>query len=156
MSEDEGRAFRAALGAYATGVAVITAPSPGGVAAITVNSFASVSLAPPLVLWSLGDQSDAYPIFSKAELWGVTVIAAEQEAIARRFSQIGRTCAEPDMCAELGGAPVLKGGLAHFGCRTFQRRTLGDHLLIVGQVLAFDANGGPALTFHRGRFGVAD
>lgn len=156
MTEDEGRRFRQALGAYPTGVAVITTQSPGGVAAITVNSFASVSLDPRLVLWSIGDQSDAYPTFSKADLWGVSIMASAQEETARRFSKIGRTCAEPDMCAELGGAPVLSRAIARFGCRTFQRRTLGDHLLIVGEVLAFDAEGGPALTFHRGRFGALD
>ncbi len=156
MSEDESRAFRQALGAYPTGVAVITTQSAGGVAAITVNSFASVSLGPRLVLWSLGDQSDAYATFAKADIWGASVLAAAQEEIARRFAQNGRSCAEPELCAELGGAPVLAGAAARFGCRTFQRRTLGDHLLIVGEVLAFDAEGGPALTYHRGRFGALD
>lgn len=156
MTDDESREFRQALGAYPTGVAVITTHSAGGVAAITVNSFASVSLSPRLVLWSLGDQSDAYATFSAAESWGVSVMASAQEAIAKRFSQNGRSCAEPELVAELGGAPVMKGALARYGCRTFHKQTLGDHLLIVGEVLAFETEGGAALTFHRGKFGAMD
>ncbi len=152
----DSRAFRAALGGYATGVAVITTRSPKGVAAITVNSFASVSLSPPLVHWSIGDQSEAFATFGRAESWGVSVLAAAQEEIARRFAQSGRSSAEDDMHEELGGAPVLRGAVSRFGCRTFQRRTLGDHLLIVGEVLGFDAGAGAVLSFHRGRFGVVE
>lgn len=151
----DSRALRNALGCYATGVAVITTQSPAGVAAITVNSFASVSLAPPLVLWSLGDQSDAYDVFSTADVWGVTVLAAEDENQARRFGQKGRACAEASECETLGGAPVLEGGIAAFGCRTFERRRLGDHLLIVGEVQDFRVSAGPGLSFFRGAFGEA-
>ncbi len=151
----DSRAFRNALGCYATGVAVITAQSPAGVAAITVNSFASVSLEPALVLWSLGDQSDAYDVFSTASAWGVTVLAAEDEVRARRFGQKGRACADAADCEILGGAPVLKGGIAAFGCDTFERKRLGDHLLIVGEVRDFRSHEGAGLSFFRGAFGEA-
>ncbi len=154
MSEDS-LAFRRALGAFATGVAVITtADAAGGAAAITVNSFSSVSLNPRLVLWSLGDQSDAYGVFSAAETWGVSVLGAEDHEIALRFAANGRSAASASVLSVCGGAPVLAGALAAFGCRTFARHVLGDHLLIVGEVMDFSVRPGAALSFYRGRFGA--
>lgn len=154
MSEDS-LTFRQALGAFPTGVAIITTEVAGGeAAAITINSFASVSLDPKLILWSLGDQSDAFQTFAGAELWGVSFMAAEDEAVARTYSVNGRPNAARKQLDTLAGAPVFKNALATFACRTFEKRPLGDHLLIVGEVLEFTARLGPALSYHRGRFGV--
>lgn len=159
MSGDQQSAdFRRALGGYATGVAVITTALPEGApgaAAITVNSFASVSLSPRLVLWSLGEESDSFPIYSIAELWGVNVLAPEQEQIARKFAAKGRAHAEPAEVDVLSDVPVLTSGLARLACRTFERRKLGDHLVIVGEVIDFDAREGSGLTYFRSRFGIA-
>lgn len=146
--------FRQALGSYATGVALITAAVEGGeAAAITVNSFASVSLEPKLVLWSLGDKSDAYPVFSVAEHWGVSIVRAEDEEVARKYATNGRANAPGSMLVNLGGAPVFKNALSAFGCRTHERKTQGDHLLIIGEVIDFSGQAGAALSFYRGKFG---
>ncbi|MGE3143614.1 MAG: flavin reductase family protein [Hyphomonadaceae bacterium] len=155
MDSDATR-FRQALGAYPTGVAVVTTALPGGdAAAITINSFASVSLRPCLLLWSLGDQSDAYEIFSTAELWGVSVLGAEDGALAALYAANGRPPVAAADLRPLGGAPVLARALAAFGCRTHERRVMGDHLLIVGEARDFSVRTGPALSFFRGHFGAA-
>jgi len=151
---DPDRAYRTALGAYATGVAIVTAPSAPGIAAITINSFASVSLAPKLVLWSLGDQSDSYPVFSRAETFGISVLGAAHEEMARAYAKEGRSCASAGDVEMLADVAVLKGAIAALACRTFERRVLGDHLVIVGEVMDFVAREGAGLSFHRGRFGA--
>jgi flavin reductase (DIM6/NTAB) family NADH-FMN oxidoreductase RutF len=149
--------YRRALGAYCTGVAVITSDLAVGAAAITVNSFVSISLAPPIVLWSLADSSDRYARFAGAERWGVSVLAEGQQNLAACFAEKGARRAEDSEIERWGeGAPLLKGALARFDCRTIERRHVGDHLIIFGEVLAFDAAEGDALTYYRGRYGKAD
>lgn len=156
MDESARQAFRRTLGAYATGVAVISAARADGAwCGITVNSFASVSLDPPLVLWSLGMGSARYDLFAAAPVWGVTVLGADEEKLARRMVKPESEGLSSDEVEDFAGAPVLKAGLAHFACRTHQQHALGDHLLIVGEVLGYRANPGAALTFYRGRYGSA-
>jgi 3-hydroxy-9,10-secoandrosta-1,3,5(10)-triene-9,17-dione monooxygenase reductase component len=158
MSEellDDEQDYRRALGAFATGVALITTDTPGGPAGIVVNSFTSVSLKPRLVLWCLGDQSDRFEAFSVAERWTVNVLSAEQQAISARFAVHGSTASQDTSFARLAGAPAIEGALARLVCRTHDRLTMGDHLLIVGEVEAFDSREGDALTYFRGRYGVA-
>jgi flavin reductase (DIM6/NTAB) family NADH-FMN oxidoreductase RutF len=152
---DPVRAYRNVLGCYPTGVAIVTAHAPGGVAAITINSFASVSLEPRLVLWSLGDQSESYPVFSAAKSWGLSILAEGAEAAARKYAEQGRACALEQELETLADTPVFARALAALACRTHERRTLGDHLVIVGEVVDFRAREGDALTFYRGRFGSA-
>ena len=157
MQADPEQRLRRALGAFPTGVIVVTAARPDGrLSAITVNSLASVSLSPPLILWCLGDKSERYDSFALAPIWGVTVLGADEDALARRFA---RTDAETLLAAEaesFAGAPVLNGaGIAHFACRTHDRRLAGDHLIIIGEVLDFRAQPGAALSFFRGRYGRA-
>lgn len=154
MDADTRLAFRRALGSFVTGVAVIAAARPDGrMSGITVNSFASVSLDPPLVLWCLGDQSDRYDCFAQAELWGVTLLGAADQALAARYALREEETIQPGEAELFSGAPVLKAGVAQFACRTFDRRVAGDHLIIIGEVLAHRAPGGAALTFYRGRYG---
>ncbi len=148
-------AYRAALGAYATGVAVVTARDGAGAThAITINSFTSVSLRPRLILWCLGDESERYETFAEAAYFGVCVLGTDQRAIAARCAQSGAEFDE-GLTEDFAGAPVLKGALARLACRTTARQTHGDHLVIVGEVMAFDARAGAGLLFYRGEFGSA-
>ena len=157
---DEGapdQLFRRVMGAFATGVTVVSASGAGGrMAGITVNSLTSVSLNPRLLLWCLGDQSERYDFFATADLWGVTVLGAEDEELARRFARAETEAIGGDEAEQFVGAPVLRSGVAHIACRTHDRRTAGDHLIIIGEVLDLRVKPGPALTFYRGLYGVAE
>jgi flavin reductase (DIM6/NTAB) family NADH-FMN oxidoreductase RutF len=153
---DESRAYRRALGAYPTGVAVVTTETSAGVAAITVNSFVSVSLRPPLISWSIAETSDRYRIFSEAETWGLSVLCATQKEIAACYAAKG---AGPTLDYEvhpLGDTPAVKHALARFACRTTHRLPAGDHLLIIGAVEEFETREGRALTYRLGAFGTHD
>ena len=149
--------YRRAMGAFATGVTVVTAANGGGrISGITVNSLTSVSLKPRLLLWCLGDQSERYPTFAKSDVWGVTVLAADSEALALRYSRAETETVAPEEAEDFNGAPVLKTGIAHFSCRTFERRPGGDHLIIIGEVADMRFQPGAGLTFFRGLYGRAD
>lgn len=150
------QAFRRAMSAFATGVTVVSASGADGrLAGITVNSLTSVSLKPLLLLWCLGEESARYDFFSAAETWGVTVLGAESEMLALRFARAETEAIAAEEAEMFAGAPVLRTGIAHISCRTHERRPMGDHLIIVGEVLDFRAKPGPALTFYRGLYGRA-
>lgn len=153
----EAKPYRAALGAFATGVAVVSARGPDGRASgLTVNSFTSVSLDPPLVLWCLGDKSDSWDLFSTCEAFAISILPAEAEALAMRFAGKGDQSLVETECAPLdggSGAPALRGALTRLDCRVERRVPAGDHLVLIGEVLAWDSRPGPALTYHRGAFG---
>lgn len=152
-TDEETRAYRRALGGFATGVALIAVPGPAG---IVVNSFTSVSLNPRLVLWCLGDESDRFSLFAEAERWTVSILAAEHEAISSRIAQKGAWDIADLPLGQLASLPVLKGALATLACRTAERLPLADHLAIVGEVEAFDSADGVGLTYFRGRYGRAE
>lgn len=149
------REFRTALGAFGTGVTVITACAPDGRrAALTVNSFASVSLAPPLVLWSLGLHSPNLSVFQDASHFAVNVLREGQDDLALHFAR-----SQPDKLAGipwrpgLGGAALLEDTLADFECRNANRYYGGDHIIFLGAVEAFSSRPGAPLMFCRGAFG---
>jgi flavin reductase (DIM6/NTAB) family NADH-FMN oxidoreductase RutF len=145
------------MGAFATGVTVVTAArGDGRMSGITVNSLTSVSLKPPLLLWCLGDQSERYDVFAEADVWGVTVLGADEGAMALRFARAETEGVEPHEVESFAGAPLLRAGVAHFACRTHDRRVAGDHLIIIGEVTDFLVKAGAALTFFRGRYGRAE
>lgn len=145
------------MGAFATGVTVVSAARPGaGLSGMTVNSLTSVSLQPRLLLWCLGDQSERYDTFAEAEHWGVTILGAEAEALARRFARAETETIQPHEAEMFAGAPVLHEGVAQFACRTHEHHVAGDHLIIIGEVLDFRVRPGSALTFFRGRYGRID
>lgn len=136
------RIFRDALGAFATGVTVVTTEGPAGPVGITANSFASVSLDPALVLWSPARASRRFALFAGAAAFSIHVLAAGQQDIARHFARH----------AELppgGLGPVL----ARFDCATHAVHDGGDHAIIVGRVLRVFHAGGAPLVFHAGRYG---
>jgi flavin reductase (DIM6/NTAB) family NADH-FMN oxidoreductase RutF len=157
MEIEPEQAFRRAMSAFATGVTVVSAArGDGRVSGITVNSLTSVSLKPRLLLWCLGDESERYDLFAEAETWGVTVLGADEEALAVRFARAETEGVAGDELEMFSGAPVLKAGIGHLACRTHDRRVAGDHLIIVGEVLDFRAQSGAALTFYRGMYGRID
>ncbi len=154
------RAYRDALGAFATGVTIVAGREPRGRAvAITVNSFASVSLDPPLVSWCLDRGAARAPLFDRLEAFGVSVLGADQQDIAVRWA---REAAVDVADSGLEPGPVedslmVPGAAAWFACRRERVLAAGDHDLWLGRVMAFDAEPGAAvLTYLRGAFGSAD
>jgi len=149
--------FRQALGAFTTGVTIVTALDAAGAAAgMTVNSFNSVSLDPPLVLWSLARTASAYDAMIQAEHFAVHVLAADQDELALRFALTGGDrFAGLSVERGLHGLPLLDGAASRFECRTVHRYEGGDHVIIVGQVLRLDAWEREPLAFKRGRFALA-
>ncbi len=149
------RDFRNALGTFATGVTIVTAMSAEGRPyGITCNSFASVSLNPPLVLWSLGLFSQGMPIFQNASHFAVNVLDASQQALAMQFARSsGDKFANVSWIPGLGNAPVLSGVVANFQCRTVNRYYGGDHVIFLGAVEAYAYGRNDPLLFARGGFG---
>src|SRR4030081_609130 len=128
------RDFRNALGTYATGVTIITATGMDGKPyGLTCNSFASVSLNPPLVLWSLGMFSQGLPIFQNASHFVVNVLGASQQALAAQFAKASSDkFVGVAWTPGLGGAPLLADSVAHFQCRAATRYYGGGHRLFFG------------------------
>lgn len=147
--------FRAALGMFATGVTIVTTRTPDGeLVGLTANSFNSVSLAPPLVLWSLGQRSMSAPFFLAASHYAVNVLAAEQRELALRFAApVGDRWAGVAWRPGATGAPLIDGAVAQFECLNKSRYEEGDHIIFVGRVEHCGHQAGAApLLFHGGRF----
>jgi len=147
--------FRNALGRFATGVCVITANPPGHTPfGLTVNSFSSLSLTPPLVLWSLQKTSDTMDAFAAATHYCVNILAQDQRALSGRFAKKGEhALAEDDAIAGPSGLPVLKGCLASFECEIDARHDGGDHIILVGRVLEMQVSeGGRPLVYFEGGY----
>ncbi|WP_454626180.1 flavin reductase family protein [Bradyrhizobium cenepequi] len=149
------RDFRNALGSFATGVTIVTAMAADGRPyGVTCNSFASVSLNPPLVLWSLGLFSQGLPIFQNASHFTVNVLGASQQALASQFAKSSNDkFAGVDWAPGLGNAPVIADSVANFQCRAVNRYYGGDHVIFLGAVEAYSYNGQQPLLFARGTFG---
>jgi flavin reductase (DIM6/NTAB) family NADH-FMN oxidoreductase RutF len=149
------RDFRNALGAYATGVTIVTAATPDGKPyGLTCNSFASVSLNPPLVLWSLLIYSQGMSIFQNASHFAVNVLGVSQQALATKFanSSVDRFSGVA-WTPGLGGAPILADSVASFQCRAVNRYYGGDHVIFLGAVEAYAYNRQEPLLFARGGYG---
>jgi flavin reductase (DIM6/NTAB) family NADH-FMN oxidoreductase RutF len=146
--------LRVALGQYATGVAVVTTTDGDGRAVgLTVNSFASVSLDPPLVLWSLGLHSACLAAFRACSHFAINVLNAEQADLSNRFATpTGDKFAGLAWSPGLGGAPLLEGCCARFECRNEAGHAGGDHIIFIGRVERFDRQERPPLVFHGGRY----
>ena len=151
----DSRAFRNALGHFATGVCVVTTQGPDGDAVgVTVNSFASVSLDPPLVLWSLDRNSDRFAVFMAMDHFCINVLDAKAQHLSHRLSRKGERSIAAEPCAKgTTQLPILKDALAHFECHVEARYEGGDHVIFVGRVLSFDhKNDGDPLLYYRGRY----
>ena len=151
----ESKALRGALGSFATGVTVVTVCGPNGEwVGLTVNSFNSVSLEPPLVLWSLALSSPNLDVVSQATHYAVNVLAAGQEEVSQRFaSKIADKFAGLDCHVGASGVPLLPGCCAVFECRTVAQYPGGDHIILLGEVERFEvaAEVNPLL-YYRGAY----
>ena len=147
--------FRAALGMFATGVTIVTARGADGqVIGLTANSFNSVSLSPPLVLWSLSRAAASMPVFSAGSHYAINVLAAEQMTLAERFATRGADRWSGVLFDEgAGGAPLLHDAAATFECFNRSRYEEGDHVIFVGEVESCERRpGAQPLIFHGGRY----
>ena len=147
--------FRAALGMFATGVTIVTARGPDGVpVGLTANSFNSVSLTPPLVLWSLARSAGSMPAFERGSHYAINILAAEQHALAERFASKAIDRFEGLAFREgAGGAPIIEGAAAVFECFNRSRYEEGDHVIFVGEVERCERReGAQPLIFHGGRY----
>ena len=153
----DARAFRNALGAFTTGVTIVTTrDAQGHDVGLTVNSFNSVSLEPPLVLWSLARSSGSLVSFVEAEFFAVHILGARQEALSNRFATRGvDKFAGVELARGQGGVPLLPGCSARFECRTTHRHEGGDHEIFVGEVLTFEHFDAAPLVFQQGGYAVA-
>lgn len=149
------RDFRATLGMFATGVTIVTARNDQGEpVGLTASSFNSVSLDPPLVLWSLGKAAGSMAVFSNGRHYAINVLAADQQALAERFAARGvDRWAGVAFTDGAGGTPLLDGCVATFECFNRSQYTEGDHVIFVGEVerCARRADASPLL-YHGGRF----
>ena len=149
-------AYRRALGGFATGVCVVTAHTPGGPYGITINSFTSVSLKPPLVLWCLDRASDRHDGFAGADRFAVHMLPVEDREMSDRFAWGVCRLSSDEFDSSSEEPPRLKNALTRLDCVASDRIVMGDHLTIVGAVTGFETRPGAGLTYFRGRYGVAE
>jgi flavin reductase (DIM6/NTAB) family NADH-FMN oxidoreductase RutF len=149
------REFRNALGRFATGICVITADDNGTPFGMTANSFASVSLDPALVLWSIQKDSECAPIFENVSRYGINILNSDQQATSNQYAKKG----DHDLIAGsyrqgTSGAIVLKDAMTSFECEVEQRIDAGDHIILLSKVL--DMSNDPAdrepLLFFSGKY----
>lgn len=148
------RDFRSALGQFATGVTVITTVTPDGRrVGMTANSFTSVSMDPPLVLWCPGKRVPSLEAFSESSHFAINVLSSGQQLLSRQFATpaedkfVGVAVSEG-----VAGLPILEGTVATFQCRTVARHDAGDHVIYVGEVEEYRHSSGPPLVFHAGAY----
>jgi 3-hydroxy-9,10-secoandrosta-1,3,5(10)-triene-9,17-dione monooxygenase reductase component len=148
-----GELMRATMGCFATGVVIITALGAGTPVGMAVSSFVSVSLDPPLVLFSAGQTSTTWPQIRQAGHFCANVLTARQEHLARRFAGRGDRYAGVSYGRAVTGAPVLSGVHAYADCQIVDEHAAGDHTLVIGRVLELhrDAEALPLL-FYRSRY----
>ena len=151
----EPKTLRGVLGSYPTGVAIVaTRTREGRAVGLTINSFASLSLDPPLVLWSLVNRSPSLAAFRDCEHFTINVLASGQEELARRFanSTVTDKFADAPVREAPEGIPAIDGAVATLVCANDQQNHAGDHLLLFGRVLRVASAAGTPLVFHAGRF----
>lgn len=147
--------FRASLGMFATGVTIVTARTgTGELVGLTASSFNSVSLDPPLVLWSLATVAGSMAAFSNGRHYAINVLAADQQQLAERFaSPVEDRWAGVSFTEGINGAPLLAGAVASFECFNRSQYAEGDHVIFVGEVERCGHRPGAApLLYHGGRF----
>ena len=150
----DSKAFRRSLGRFATGVTVITCADeekrPYG---ITANSFSSVSLEPPLILWNIAKVSNSREAFLEAEHFAINVLGQHQEHLSQHFARTDHTQFDAvETARSEHGVPLIPDAIATFECRTHEIHDCGDHHIIIGEVEAFRADDEPPLVFFGGRY----
>ena len=154
LDADHSRAFRRALGSFATGVTIATTlDKDGRPVGVTASSFNSVSLDPPLVLWSLAKDAFSREAFTASGHFAIHVLAASQEALSDRFARSGTDkFAGLEWASGELGSPLFPHFAARFECRLRHEYEGGDHLILVGEVIDFEAHDVAPLLFHAGRY----
>ena len=159
-AQHDARDFRTALGCFPTGVCLVTAlAADERRIGLTANSFSSVSLDPPMVLWSLSRSATSAPVFRDAEYFAINVLSARDAELSSHFARSGE-----DKFARfadrfhggLGGAPVLDGAAASFECHSRHRYYGGDHIIVIGVVERYAYREAAPLVFHAGRYAGVD
>ncbi|MAP93757.1 MAG: hypothetical protein CMK07_02285 [Ponticaulis sp.] len=148
------RGYRDALGCFGTGVCLIlTEDDEGQVRGITANSFSSVSLHPPIILWSVDISSDRCQMFTNAKRFSVNMLRSDQRDLSSKFA-VNTTAhlAEADVLRGEFGTPMLADALGSLECETSWRQKAGDHVVIFGAVTSFVARDGEALGFFKGQY----
>ncbi|UWQ30745.1 flavin reductase family protein [Leisingera sp. M527] len=150
---ETARDYRDALGCFGTGVTVVTTMTARGPLAITVNSFTSVSLDPPLLLWCPAKASLRHDAFVMAENFAIHVMAEDQLGLAKHFAAHGEDFSAAAWQLNDQGAPALDGVIARFDCRRFAAHLAGDHTIIIGEAASVTTRPGKGLIFKRGQYG---
>jgi len=150
----DSREFRQTLGRFPTGVTIITCLNENGEpVGMTASSFNSVSLDPPLVLWSIDKRAYSLQAFTNASHYAIHVLGEHQQDLSNQFARQGADKFSGVALAEgLAGVPLLTDYCARFQCRNLHQYEGGDHIILVGQVLDFSATEQSPLLFHRGRY----
>ncbi|WP_211238695.1 flavin reductase family protein [Roseivivax isoporae] len=148
------RAFRDALGRFATGVTIVTTQTADGPIAITANSFASLSLDPPLVLWSPAKASSRFSYFAEADHFAIHVLGTDQAQLCGEVARDGRRFRPGDLTENDKGVPLIGSALAHFECAREAVHDGGDHVIVVGRVERVRMRDGDPLLFLQGRYGA--
>ena len=149
---DNTQDLRAAFARFATGVTVITCASEMGPVAITANSFSSISLDPPLVMWAASRKSRRFPAFSMAWHYAIHVLGADQQDVCDLFARNGFGLSDIAHRFNEHDVPLIDDCLARFECRQTAIHDAGDHAIILGQVERAKLSSGDALTFFGGKF----
>lgn len=144
--------FRKALGRFATGVTIVTAPGENGPVGMTANSFASLSLTPPLIAWSVARHAGRAPVFTAAQHFAIHILAEDQEEIARAFTTRADAFGELSPRENPQAVPLFDDCLARFECERVALHDAGDHHLIIGRVTEISTREGAPLIFHDGTF----
>jgi len=149
--------FRQALGMFATGVTIVTTrAADGSPVGVTANSFNSVSIDPPLVLWSLAKNARSLDAFTGGEHWNVHILSQEQEALSNLFARAGEDkFGQQQLEPGVSDAPLLPGCSARFQCKTMFQYDGGDHIIFVGQVLSYDRTQRLPLLYVTGQYALA-
>tara|TARA_B100000989_G_C19498760_1_gene453285 strand:- start:503 stop:1006 length:504 start_codon:yes stop_codon:yes gene_type:complete len=148
--------LRQVLSHYLTGVTIVTVTRHDGTPyGLTVNSFNSVSLAPPLILWSLDNKNSQLNLFKTSAGFAINIMAADQMHLCKRFAgQESNRFSDVDWTFGAFGQPLIKSALAHIECRPWQNYAGGDHTIFVGEVVsARHLSDRPAAAFFKGRLG---
>lgn len=146
------RPLRHAFRRFATGVTIVTVQTPDGPLGITANSFSSVSLEPPLVMWSIAKHSSRFAAFAEAAHFAIHVLAREQDDLCWRFAKSGRDFPGIELAFNAEGAPLLPGALARFECEIANRIDAGDHVMLLARVRRMAARDGEPMLFFGGRY----
>ncbi|MEM1004824.1 MAG: flavin reductase family protein [Pseudomonadota bacterium] len=151
--KDDTRTLRDAFGRFATGVTIVTCHSADGPVCVTANSFSSLSLDPPLIMWAGDRNSRRFPYFHQARHFSVHVLSADQSDLCFGCSRNAFALRDinHDRCAN--GTPLLPDCLARFECEQHAYHDAGVHVIVVGKVLKVSMADGDALTFYAGKLG---